>query len=86
MAPSEQKAIKVLEDALTSSELYHYVFTIQDYFADETNQLAIDNPALEDYLNNVIPEFTEEYDNTKRNQWLLQLRNIINQANSIADK
>lgn len=42
-----------------------YTFTIQDYFADETDQLAIDNPKMEDYLNDVIPEFTEAYDETK---------------------
>lgn len=52
-----------------------YTFTIQDYFADETDQLAIDNPKMEDYLNDVIPEFTEAYDETKK--WLNDLKKII---------
>ena len=55
-------------------------FTIQDYFADETDQLAIDNPSMEDDLNDVIPEFTEAYDETKKDIWLNDLKKIIKKA------
>lgn len=85
MKQSEQQALNVLERSFTENELFHYVFVIQDYFADQTDQLEIDNPAMEDYLNETIPEFTEGYDNTKRNQWLLQLREIINHAKALVD-
>ncbi|MBI0121757.1 hypothetical protein H3U50_08085 [Lactobacillus sp. M0398] len=57
-----------------------YTFTIQDYFADETDQLAIDNPSMEDDLNDVIPEFTEAYDETKKDIWLNDLKKIIKKA------
>lgn len=80
MKKSESDAIKVLEGAFTDSELPVYIFTIQDYYADETDQLAEDNPEMEEYLNDIIPEFTEGYDDTKREEWLYKLRKIINEA------
>ena len=86
MKTSEQKAIDTLEGAYTSDLLEIYVFTIQDYFADETDQLEIDNPEMEDYLNDVIPEFTEEFDLTKKEEWLQQLRVIVNKAKSMATR
>lgn len=79
---SEKKAINVLKNAFNTKELYMYTFTIQDYFADETDQLAIDNPKMEDYLNDVIPEFTEAYDETKK--WLNDLKKIIKKAELLA--
>lgn len=76
MKKSESDAIKVLEGAFTDSELPVYIFEIQDYYADETDQLAEDNSEMEDYLNDMIPEFTEGYDDTKREEWLFILRCI----------
>ena len=75
MKKSEKQAIDILNRAFNNTDLETYVFTIQDYFADETDQLAIDNPKMEDYLNDVIPEFTEAYDETKK--WLNDLKKII---------
>ncbi|WEV51667.1 hypothetical protein OZX69_02945 [Lactobacillus sp. ESL0731] len=80
MKQSEKKAIDVLEKAFTADILGEYIFDIQDYYADETDQLAEDNPAMEDYLNDIIPEFTEGYDNRKKKEWLEQLRKIIEKA------
>ncbi|WP_409076830.1 hypothetical protein [Bombilactobacillus bombi] len=77
---SEQDAFKILKDAFTTHDLAVYVFTIQDYFADKTDALATDNPILEDYLNSIIPEFTESYDNSNKDLWLNKLQEIINQA------
>ena len=83
MKASEKEAINVLERAFKAKELYIYTFTIQDYFADETDQLAIDNPNMEDYLNDVIPEFTESYDETKKDIWLNDLKKIIEKAETL---
>lgn len=80
MKTSEKNALKVLEDAFTNDNLYIYVFEIQDYYADETDQLAEDNPEMEDYLNDIIPEFTESYNDTQRDEWLYKLRKIVNKA------
>lgn len=80
MKKSEKQAIGVLNRAFNNTDLETYVFTIQDYFADETDQLAIDNPKMEDYLNDVIPEFTEAYDETKKDIWLNDLKKIITKA------
>ncbi|MGQ2374325.1 hypothetical protein [Companilactobacillus zhachilii] len=80
MKKSEAKAIEVLEDAFTDSDLESYVFVIQDYYADETDQLALDNPEMEDYLNDIIPEFTEGFDLNERNDWLNRLKDIIRNA------
>jgi len=83
---SEKNALKVLEDAFTNDKLYIYVFEIQDYYADETDQLAEDNPKMEDYLNDLIPEFTESYNDTKRDEWLYKLRKIINKAKTFTNE
>lgn len=80
MKASEKVAINVLKRAFKSKDLYIYTFTIQDYFTDETDQLAIDNPSMEDDLNDVIPEFTEAYDETKKDIWLNDLKKIIKKA------
>ncbi|MBI0093070.1 hypothetical protein H3T48_04985 [Lactobacillus sp. M0403] len=80
MKKSEKQAIDILNRAFNNTDLETYVFTIQDYFADETDQLAIDNPKMEDYLNDVIPEFTEAYDETKKDIWLNDLKKIIKKA------
>ena len=80
MKKSEKEAINVLKKAFNTKELYMYTFTIQDYFADETDQLAIDNHKMEYYLNDVIPEFTEAYDETKKDIWLNDLKKIIKKA------
>lgn len=80
MKKSETKAIEVLEAAFKDKDLESYVFFIQDYYADETDQLSKDNPEMEDYLNDVIPEFTEGFNLNKRNEWLNELRDIINKA------
>ena len=80
MKKSEKQAIEILNRAFNNTDLETYVFTIQDYFADETDQLAIDNPKMEDYLNDVIPEFTEAYDETKKDIWLNDLKKIIKKA------
>ena len=80
MKASEKEAINVLKRAFKSKDLYIYTFTIQDYFTDETDQLAIDNPSMEDDLNDVIPEFTEAYDETKKDIWLNDLKKIIKKA------
>lgn len=84
MKQSENSAIKVLESAFTDDDLEAYVFTIQDYYADETDQLAIDNPEMENYLNDVIPEFTEGYDNRRQQEWLTSLQSIIDKAKGMA--
>lgn len=80
MKKSEKQAIDILNRAFNNTDLETYVFTIQDYFADETDQLAIDNPKMEDYLNDVIPEFTEAYNETKKDIWLNDLKKIIKKA------
>lgn len=80
MMNSERKAIEVMQQAFRNQDLERYVFTIQDYFADETDQLEIDNPQMEDYLNDVIPEFTDGFDLTKRKEWLRRLQLIIDKA------
>lgn len=83
MKRSERAALEILKAAFTSPDLESYVFTIQDYFADETDQLAEDNPKLEDYLNDIIPEFTEAYDNRQPVTWLATLQKIIENAESL---
>jgi hypothetical protein len=80
---SETEALDVLKGAFTDSELETYVFYIQDYFADDTDQLAKDNPMLEDFLNDSVPEFTDSYSPSQRKKWLRKLRNIINHANTM---
>lgn len=86
MKNSERKAIETMQQAFVNDDLESYVFTIQDYFADETDQLEADNPEMEDYLNDVIPEFTEGFDLTKKEEWLQQLRVIIDKSKSMANK
>ena len=83
MKRSEKQALDVLEKAFTAQPLSSYTFDIQDYFADETDQLEIDNPKMDDYLQDVIPEFTDEYDNRKQKEWLAELRKIINHAKTL---
>lgn len=83
MKASEQSAIDVLEKAFSADNLWEYALDIQDYFADETDQLEIDSPVMDDYLQDVIPEFTNSYDNTKRKQWLSELRTIIDHAKTL---
>lgn len=39
---------------------------------------------MEDYLNDVIPEFTEENDETKKDIWLNDLKKIIKKAELLA--
>ncbi|WP_419154529.1 hypothetical protein [Weissella bombi] len=80
MTESELLAFAILEKAFKSDELWSYVFEIQDRYADDLDQLDIDNPEMADYLQDVIPEFTESYDNTKKKQWLNELRQIIDHA------
>lgn len=80
MKRSEKSALDILEKAFNAKPLSQYTFDIQDYFADETDQLEIDNPEMADYLQDVIPEFTDLYDNTKQKQWLNELQQIINHA------
>ncbi|WP_407894605.1 hypothetical protein [Lacticaseibacillus sp. N501-2] len=86
MKQSETDALKMLEQAFSDDELETYVFTIQDYFADETDRLEIDSPDMADYLDDIIPEFTEAYDSTKHDQWLCELREVINHAKRLATK
>lgn len=86
MKSSEKKAIEIMQRAFSDHDLELYVFTIQDYFADETDQLEIDNPEMEDYLNDVIPEFTEGFDLTKKEEWLQQLQVIIDNAKSMVTR
>ncbi|WP_054678611.1 hypothetical protein [Lacticaseibacillus sharpeae] len=81
----ETEAINVLEGAFTDSELETYVFYIQDYFADETDQLAEDSPKMEDFLNDLIPELTESYTPPDRGTWLKKLRRIIEHAKTLAN-
>lgn len=83
MLKSEQEAIDVMEKAFTDKELWSYVFVIQDYFAFETDQLETESPKFDDYLQDVIPEFTEGYDNTKANEWLAELRKMIDHAKTL---
>ena len=83
MKASEQLAFDILDKAFTSDRLWEYVFDIQDRYADDLDQLYIDNPEMADYLQDVIPEFTEAYDNTKRKQWLAELRKIIDHAKTL---
>lgn len=71
MKKSEKEAINVLSGAFDNTDLETYVFTIQDYFADETDQLEIDNPKMENYLNDIIPEFTEAYDERRKKHGLM---------------
>lgn len=76
----EKSALDILEKAFNAKPLSQYTFDIQDYFADEADQLDIDNPAMADYLQDIIPEFTDSFDNTKKKEWLSELRQIINHA------
>lgn len=84
MKKSEKEAINILEKAFKTKETYMYTFLIQDYFADETDQLEIDNPKMENYLNDIIPEFTEAYDERRKKAWLDELRKIITKAEAVA--
>lgn len=77
---SEKSALDVLEKAFQAKPLSQYTFDIQDYFADETDQLEVDNPEMDDYLQDIIPEFTDSYDNTKQTEWLSELRQIVDHA------
>ena len=47
---SEQLAFDILDKAFTSDRLWEYVFDIQDRYADDLDQLYIDNPEMADYL------------------------------------
>ncbi|HEY4400263.1 MAG TPA: hypothetical protein VGM95_07015 [Lactobacillaceae bacterium] len=80
MLKSEKEAIDVMEKAFTDQELWSYVFVIQDYFAFDTDQLETESSKFDDHLQDVIPEFTEAYDNTKADEWLAELRKIIDHA------
>ncbi|WP_419154487.1 hypothetical protein [Weissella bombi] len=80
MTAIENDVLNVLEKAFVVDDLWKYALDIQDYFADETDQLEIDNPEMDDYLQDVIPEFTDSFDNTKKKQWLHELRKIIDYA------
>lgn len=50
MKASEQLAFDILDKAFTSDRLWEYVFDIQDRYADDLDQLYIDNPEMADYL------------------------------------
>lgn len=39
---------------------------------------------MDDYLQDVIPKFTDLYDNTKQKEWLAELRKIIDHAKALA--
>lgn len=69
--------------AYQAKALSQYTFDIQDYFADETDQLEVDSPVMDEHLQDVIPEFTNSYDNTKKKQWLAELREIIDHAQTL---
>lgn len=38
---------------------------------------------MDEHLQDVIPEFTNSYDNTKKTQWLAELREIIDHAQTL---
>lgn len=86
MKQSEIDVINVLEQSFERDDLDMYVIDIQDYMADNTDQLEIDNPNMDDFLQEVIPEFTDEYRIGTERQWLSQLRDIINHAKTLATK
>ena len=50
MKAIEQLAFDILDKAFTSDRLWEYVFDIQDRYADDLDQLYIDNPEMADYL------------------------------------
>ncbi|HEY4399773.1 MAG TPA: hypothetical protein VGM95_04520 [Lactobacillaceae bacterium] len=84
MKQSEKDAILVLEKALNNQALEYYTFDIQDYFADDAEQLDIDNPQMADYLQDIIPEFTDSYTIPEEQEWLSKLKKIIEHAKSLA--
>ena len=63
MKAIEKEALEILEKAFTAQPLSSYTFDIQDYFADEGDRLEEETPKMNNYLQDIIPEFTNEYDN-----------------------
>lgn len=81
---SEDQLLKFLEQAFSAQRLSDYVVDLEYYVADETDQLAMDNPMLDDYIQDTIPDLTSvEYDDTEQEAWLNALRKIINHARTL---
>lgn len=84
MKKSEDQLLKFLEQAFSAQRLSDYVVDLEYYVADETDQLAMDNPMLDDYIQDTIPDLTSvEYDDTEQEAWLNALRKIINHARTL---
>lgn len=78
---SEINLFEVLEKAFTSSELADYVYDIEAYLVEETDQLEKDNPELDNYIQQVVPDLIAiDYDDAKQSEWLAKLRLVINKA------
>ena len=81
---SEDQLLKFLEQAFSAQRLSDYVVDLEYYVADDTDQLAKDNPMLDDYIQDTIPDLTSvEYDDTEQEAWLNALRKIINHARTL---
>lgn len=84
MKKSEDQLLTFLEQAFSAQRLSDYVVDLEYYVADETDQLAKDNPKLDDYIQDTIPDLTSvEYDDTEQEAWLNALRKIINHARTL---
>lgn len=63
MKASEKEMMTYLHDAITENiSLRDFSYDIGVYLLD-VDQLAKDNPELEDYLQDVMPEYAETYRN-----------------------
>lgn len=76
----EQKSIDILELFFTSEDMMGHVVDVQDFFADDADELDVVNPEMADYLQDIIPEYTADFGLRPKEEWLAELRNIIDKA------
>lgn len=76
----EEKAIEILELSFTVDDLWGHSIDIQDFFAEDADELDIVNPEMADYLQEIIPEFTDGFLEQPTEEWLAELRGIIDKA------
>lgn len=81
---SEIGLFKVLNKAFTSKDLSDYIYDVESYLVEETDQLEVDNPKLHDYIQDTVPTLiAEDYDATRQTEWLRKLKDIIIKAKTM---
>lgn len=76
----EEKAIDILELFFTIDDIRGHTVDVQDFFADDADELDVVNPGMADYLQDVIPEFTADFGLYPKEEWLTNLRQIIDKS------